>query len=90
MVLLALLASGCSVLRCTPATIVVAEARHDDRLEKRVESFYVDPVFGRVREISRDVIVPQYWVRASDGDWIAVDEGTWRRAEQGHALEVCR
>jgi hypothetical protein len=84
------LLSGCSLVRCVPARIVVAETRHDERLERRVESMTVDPVFGRVHEVAHDVIVQQYWVRALDGEWIAVGETTWREAERGRELEVCR
>src|SRR5438876_8613503 len=83
------LTAGCSVLQCVPARIVVDETRHDERLERRVESMRIDPVFGRVQEIAHDVVVSYYWVRAAEGDWIAVDETTWRQAERGRELLVC-
>lgn len=84
-----LLLPGCAVFSCTPATIVVAEMEQQDRLGTRVESLRVDP-FGRVQEVRRDVVEHSYWVRATDGEWIAVYEATWRRAEKGKPLDVCR
>ncbi len=85
-----MLGAGCSLVRCMPSTIVVADTQRDDRLERRVESVRVEPVFGRVQEITSDVVATHYWVRAEGGDWIAVDEATWRQAERGRPLEVCR
>jgi hypothetical protein len=84
------LLTGCAALHCVPTTVVVAETQRQERLESRVEHIYIDPIFGRVREIRCDVIVPAYWVRAVDGEWIAVDEATWRQAEKGKPLAVCR
>lgn len=86
----ALLLPGCAVLRCTPATIVVAETTQQPRLVTRVESLRTHPVSQRVQEVHRDVIERSYWVRATDGKWIAVDESTWQRAEKGKPLDVCR
>ena len=85
-----LLLAGCAVLTCTPTTIVVVEIQQQERLETRVESIRPHPVTGRPETIRRDVVERSYWVRAADGDWIAVDEATWRRAERGKPLDVCR
>ena len=82
--------ASCATPRCVPTTLVVAERERIDHLERRIESQTLDPVFGRVRDVSKDVVVPSYWVRATTGDWIAVDEATWRQAERGGELEVCR
>ncbi len=89
-VLATTLASACATFRCVDTTVVVEDTRRDERLESRVESMHVEPVFGRVQEIRRDVLVTTYWVRAADGEWIAVAEATWRRAEKGKPLAVCR
>jgi hypothetical protein len=89
MLLATLVVSGCAVFGCRPAEILVAETRRDERLESRIESQYTD-LLGWLVEIRRDVVVPSYWVGATDGRWIAVDEPTWRRAEKGKPLEVCR
>ena len=82
--------AGCAAFRCTPATVVVAETERRDDLVTRVDSYQIHPVTGRVQGIPRDVVERTYWVRAVDGEWIAVDEATWRRAERGQPLAVCR
>ena len=50
-------------------------------------------LLGRVRVFMEEQVAPiinHYWVRAAEGDWIAVDETTWRQAERGRELAVCR
>jgi hypothetical protein len=81
---------GCATFGCTPATIVVAETERRADLVTRIESYQVHPVTGRVQGIPRDVVERTWWVRAVDGEWIAVDEATWQRAEKGKPLDVCR
>ena len=86
----AVLLAGCATFTCTPATIVVTELRREEQLSSRVESVRVHPVTGRLEEIRHAVVERSYWVRGADDDWIAVDEATWRQAERGKPLAVCR
>jgi hypothetical protein len=88
--LAALLLAGCATPSCTPTTIVVADTDRQVRLESRTEGLRTHPVSGRVEEIRRDVVERTWWVRAAGGEWIAVDEAAWRRAEPGKPLDVCR
>jgi hypothetical protein len=88
--LAALLLAGCATFTCTPATIVVTDVRQEEQLRPRTESIRVNPVTGRPEEIRHAVVERSYWVRGGDDGWIPVDEATWRKAERGKPLAVCR
>lgn len=80
---------GCAELACTPATIVIAETDERPRLRSEPTGLRTDEL-GRVKEQRRDVIVSEYWVRDEAGRWYRVDAETWRTAQPGRPLVVCR
>lgn len=80
---------GCAGLGCAPATIVVARKQARSQLRSEPRGLRTDER-GRVSEIRRQVIVTDYWVQDSEGRWYRVSEATWRAAEPGRPLDVCR
>ncbi len=86
---LALLAA-CSVgCACRPATVVVAEREERTRLDREFRGVRTDET-GRVGEVRRDRLVHEWWVRDTEGRWHPVDEPTYRAAEPGGTVGVCR
>jgi hypothetical protein len=45
---------------------------------------------GRLEVLQVPEIVRDYWVRAEDGTWYRVPLDTFRAAEVGRPLEICR
>jgi hypothetical protein len=86
---LAAVAGGCASLACRPQTVLVDVKEERTRLESEFRGMKQDPS-GRLSEIRRDRIVPEYWVRDRDGAWHQVSESEWRDTAPGKPLEVCR
>lgn len=43
-----------------------------------------------MRQDTREVLVPSYWIRSREGAWYEVSEAVWRVADPGRALSVYR
>jgi hypothetical protein len=84
--------AGCAGVACAPVTVVVAEK--DTRAELRGEPIGVrseaNDARGRAGFVHRQVIATEYWVRDREGEWSRVPEATWRAAEPGQPVQVCR
>jgi hypothetical protein len=66
------------------------------RAKDRQTRWYQEPVgletreSGHVREVYRDVLVPEYWLQADTGRWYRVPEEAWQAAAVGSPAAVCR
>jgi hypothetical protein len=87
--LVAFHASGCAALVCTPVTIIVTETEQRARLQDEIVGFRTNRS-GRLEEIRRMEMIPEYWVRSTDGRWYRVTRDQYRAAVPGDAIEVCR
>jgi hypothetical protein len=84
-----LLLAGCSSWNCRPATIEVA--KKDERATLETKSGILRTTeSGRVEEVIAPRIAREYWIQAADERWYRVSETTYRDAEIGRPLEVCR
>jgi hypothetical protein len=84
-----LLLAGCTSWTCRPSTIEVA--KKDERATLETKSGVLRTTeSGRVEEVIAPRIVREYWIQAADERWYRVSETTYRDAEVGRTLEVCR
>jgi hypothetical protein len=83
------LLAGCASWTCRPSTIEVA--KKDERATLETKSGVLRTTeSGRVEEVIKPRVVREYWVQATDGEWYRVPEATYRNAQIGRTLEVCR
>jgi hypothetical protein len=84
-----LLFAGCTSWTCRPVTIDVA--RKDERAILETRSGMLRTTeSGRVEEVITPRVVREYWVQAADERWYRVPEATYRDAQVGRTLEICR
>ena len=84
-----LLLTGCTSLTCSPSTIEVA--KKDERATLETKSGVLRTTeSGRVEEVITPRIVREYWIQAADERWHRVSEATYRQAEVGRTVEICR
>jgi hypothetical protein len=90
-VVLALVAGGCAGLgsSCEPVKIVVADKEARNRVDMRPGTPRTTAT-GAVEEPLVTVVTREYWVKAQDGKWYRVGEGTFQAAAPNQPLEVCR
>lgn len=90
-VVVAVLALGaCAAVEpCVPVSVIVAAKDRRARLGTEPGGIRTTET-GIVREIQRDTIVAEYWLKDTQGRWDRVSEATWRDAEVGRPAEVCR
>jgi hypothetical protein len=81
--------AACATVRCEPLDIVVDAREERMRVLSEPRGVRTDE-FGRVRRDPPVVLVPSYWIRTREGAWHEVSESTWRAAEPGRTLSVCR
>jgi hypothetical protein len=81
--------AGCASAACRPATVVVERREEWARPVSEFLGIRTDDL-GRVTEVRRDRLVVEWWVRDTEGHWHVVDEDTYRAAEPGRAVQVCR
>ena len=74
---------------CAPVTIVVAAKERRTRIGLEPGTLQSTET-GHVRQAPRESFVPEYWLKDSQGRWDQVSEATWRTAEPGQRVEVCR
>ena len=86
---LAVALAGCASVRCEPLDVVVDAREERTRLVNEPRGVRTDE-FGRVRQDTRETLVPSYWIRSLDGHWYEVSESVWRSADPGRTLSVCR
>lgn len=79
---------GCASVACRPVTVVVESREERARPESEFVGIRTDEV-GRVREVRRDRLVVDWWVRDTAGRWHLVDEEAYRAAEPGREIRVC-
>jgi hypothetical protein len=80
--------TGCASMGCEPREIVVDAREQRTRLDSEFRGLRTTEI-GRVKEERRDVLVPEWWVRARNGKWYQVPEAVWRTAEPGRTVAVC-
>ena len=74
---------------CAPVAIVVAAKERRTRVALEPGGLQSTET-GYVRPALRESFVPEYWVKDGQGGWHQVSEATWRTAEPGQRVEVCR
>ena len=74
---------------CAPVAIVVAAKERRTRIGLEPGTLQSTET-GRVRQALGESFVPEYWLKDSQGRWDQVSEATWRTAETGQRVEVCR
>jgi hypothetical protein len=85
---LAALVTGCASTQCAPVSVVVAQKEERSQLRTEVRGMRTSGT-GAVVEDRRDVIVHEFWVRGTDGQWYQVGEPQWRAVEPGATLSLC-
>lgn len=80
----ALLLVACA--ETTPATVVVADKDVQVRLDTDPVGVWTDPRTGRVREVRREEIYREYWVKGTDGTWYRIPREDWETATVGQPL----
>lgn len=85
---LILASSGCAGLSCQQVSIKVVKKEERARLETTPHGYTTET--GRLEELRRPEIVRDYWVQDAGGAWHRVSLETYRAAEVGQPLEVCR
>jgi hypothetical protein len=88
-VLLLATLDGCAAAACTPVTIVVVDKDERARLRQEPRGLRTDEL-GRVKQVYREVITREYWVRDREGRWYRLGEAAWRAVEPGQPVQVCR
>lgn len=78
-----------TALSCTPVFIVVTAKERRTRVDLDAGT-PLGTETGRVRQAPRESFIPEYWLRDGQGRWYQVSEATWRTAETGQRVEVCR
>ena len=81
--------SGCAALTCTPITIEVASKDTRTRMVSEFRGVTNDET-GRVVDVRKEKLVPEYWVADRQGHSYLVTEEQWRDAQPGQPLTVCR
>jgi hypothetical protein len=84
-----LLVAACASFSCRPLGITVAQKEERARLDM-VSRGAETTATGRLEVLQVPEIVRDYWVRAEDGTWYRVPLDTFRAAEVGRPLEICR
>lgn len=74
---------------CHPVTVVVAAKQERTRIRAEPGGLMTTEM-GYVREVHRDVLVREFWLKDLRGRWGRVSESTWRYAEIGKPAEVCQ
>ena len=74
---------------CAPVAIVVATKERRTRVGLESGSLQSTET-GQIRQPLRESLVPEYWIKDSQGRWDRVSEATWRSIEPGQRVEVCR
>ena len=74
---------------CTPAAIVVTAKEGRTRMRLEPGGLRTTET-GHLREVYREVLVREYWLKDAEGHWDQVSEAAWRAAEVGRPAEVCR
>lgn len=82
--ILALLLVGCA--ESMPATIVVADKDVQLRLNNDPVTVWTDPRTGRVRDVRREEIYREYWVKDTDSRWYRIPREDWETARVGQPL----
>jgi hypothetical protein len=89
LLLAALALAGCAALDCRPATVVVAKKEERTRIDDSVRAVRTDEV-GRLQDVRRFAVVPDYWIIAEDGSSYRVPPDQLVAAQVGQSLQVCR
>lgn len=87
--LLSIALAACATLDCRPLTIIVAKKEERTRIDDSVRGVRTDSL-GRLEEVRRFAVVPDYWIVAEDGSSSRVSPERFQAAEVGKPLEVCR
>ena len=74
---------------CTPVSIVVTAKEERTRIRMEPGGLRTTET-GQLREVYREVLVREYWLKDAQGRWDLVSEAAWRAAEVGRPVEVCR
>jgi hypothetical protein len=74
---------------CTPVSVVVTAKEERTRIRMEPGGLQTTAT-GQLREVSREVLVREYWLKDAQGHWAPVSEAVWRAAEVGRPVEVCR
>ena len=74
---------------CAPVAIVVAAKERRTRVGLEPGTLQSTET-GQVGQALRESVVPEYWIKDTQGRWDQVPEATWRTAETGQRAEVCR
>ena len=81
---------ACATARsCAPVAVVVAAKERRTRVGLEPGALQSTET-GHVRQAPRESVVAEYWLKDSLGRWDQVSEATWREAEPGQRVEVCR
>jgi len=74
---------------CTPVSIVVTAKEERTRIRMEPGGLGTTET-GYLREVYREVLVREYWLKDAQGHRDQVSEAAWRAAEVGRPAEVCR
>lgn len=74
---------------CTPVSIVVTAKAERTRMRMEPGGLRTTET-GQLREVYREVLVREYWLKDARGHWAPVSEAAWRVAEVGRPAEICR
>ena len=84
-----LAAAACATAPCEPVTVTVADKKEYGRLDTAFRG-YRTAADGRLEEVREPVPVREYWVKGDDGTWYPVSPDSFRAAEPGQPIRVCR